>query len=54
MNNNLINLEWNKTMREKSVKWHKFYYENDKVFLTMQDLESYVADAKTKNIEWTL
>lgn len=52
MSKNLIILEWNKTMCEKSVKWYKSYYENDKIFLTHEDLESYVADAKTKDIEW--
>ena len=36
---------------EKTVKWYKSYYENDKVILTQHDLESYVADAKLKNIE---
>lgn len=38
---------------EKTVKWYKSYYENDKVFLTHEDLESYIADAKEKNIEWS-
>ena len=52
-----IILKWkdvwdSETTFEKTVLWYKSYYENDKVFLTMQDLESYVADAKTKNIEW--
>ena len=36
-----------------SLKWYKSYYENDKVFLTQEDLESYIADAKEKNIKWS-
>jgi CDP-glucose 4,6-dehydratase len=44
---------WDSEMTfEKTVKWYKSYYENDKVFLTQEDLESYIADAKEKNIEW--
>lgn len=35
---------------EKTVKWYKSYYENDKVFLTQEDLESYIADAKEKKL----
>lgn len=38
---------------KKTVKCYKAYYENDKIFLTKHDLESYVADAKAKNIEWS-
>ena len=38
---------------EKTVKWYKSYYENDKVLLTQEDLQSYVKDAKEKNIEWS-
>ena len=30
------------TTFEKTVKWYKSYYENDKVFLTSEDLDSYV------------
>jgi len=37
----------------KTVKWYKAYYEEDKNILTSCDLESYVHDAKAKNIEWT-
>jgi CDP-glucose 4,6-dehydratase len=48
------NINESDTTFEKTVKWYKSYYENDKVFLTAQDLESYVADAKEKNIEWSL
>jgi CDP-glucose 4,6-dehydratase len=40
------------TTFEKTVKWYKAYYENDKEVLTANDLESYVLDAKSKNIEW--
>ncbi|QHG92178.1 CDP-glucose 4,6-dehydratase [Sulfurimonas sp. CVO] len=39
---------------EKTVKWYKAYYENDKALLTNDDLESYVVDAKAKNIEWAI
>ena len=42
------------TIFEKTVKWYKAYYEEDKRILTQNDLESYVADAKVKNIEWTV
>jgi hypothetical protein len=33
---------------KKTVKWHKSYYENDKVFLTHEDLESYETTAQPK------
>ena len=39
---------------EKTVKWYKAYYEDDKNILTQNDLESYIADAKSKNIEWAI
>ncbi len=38
---------------EKTVKWYKSYYENDKMSLTQEDFEIYIADAKEKNIEWS-
>jgi len=41
------------TTFEKTVKWYKSYYEEDENVLTFQDLESYISDAKTRNIEWT-
>ncbi len=41
------------TTFEKTVKWYKAYYENNKEILTQNDLESYIADAKAKNIEWS-
>ncbi len=37
---------------EKTVKWYKSYYKNDKLILTNDDLSSYIQDAKAKNIEW--
>ena len=37
---------------EKTVQWYKSYYEESQTVLTKQDLVSYVADAKAKNIEW--
>ncbi|MBA3026789.1 MAG: CDP-glucose 4,6-dehydratase [Sulfurimonas sp.] len=54
-----ILLKWkdvwdSETTFEKTVKWYKSYYESDKVFLTLEDLESYVHDAKAKNIEWAI
>lgn len=42
------------TTFEKTVKWYKAYYEEDKKVLTQNDLESYIADAKTKNVEWAV
>jgi CDP-glucose 4,6-dehydratase len=39
---------------EKTVKWYKAFYEEDKNVLTQEDLESYVANAKAKKIEWAI
>lgn len=36
---------------EKTVWWYKAFYENGDVW-TQHDLEVYIADAKTKKIEW--
>lgn len=52
-----ILLKWkdvwdSETTFKKTVKWYKAYYENNKEILTQSDLESYIADAKAKNIEW--
>ncbi|ADN09551.1 CDP-glucose 4,6-dehydratase [Sulfurimonas autotrophica DSM 16294] len=41
------------TTFEKTVKWYKAYYEEEKM-LTKEDLLTYVNDAKLKSIEWTL
>ncbi len=41
-----------KTTFEKTVKWYKAYYDKG-IILTKEDLESYVANAKEKNIEWS-
>ncbi|MDD2509023.1 MAG: CDP-glucose 4,6-dehydratase [Aliarcobacter skirrowii] len=54
-----ILLKWkdvwdSETTFEKTVKWYKAYYENNKEVLTQNDLESYIADAKEKNIEWAI
>lgn len=38
---------------EKTVKWYKSYYEENKV-LTKEDFENYINDAKSKNLEWTI
>jgi len=51
-----ILLKWkdvwdSETTFEKTVKWYKSYYENNKVFLTAQDLESYITDAKKYRVE---
>jgi len=52
-----ILLQWkdvwdSETTFEKTVKWYKAYYENNQQILTQSDLESYIADAKAKHIEW--
>jgi len=39
---------------EKTVKWYKSYYENNKEILTQSDLESYITDAKRKNLDWSI
>ena len=45
---------WNsETTFEKTVKWYKSYYEENKLILTKNDLLAYVKDAKLKKIEWT-
>lgn len=41
------------TTFEKTVKWYKAYYEGN-IVLTQDDLESYISDAKVKNIEWAI
>lgn len=53
-----ILLKWkdvwdSETTFEKTVKWYKDYYENDKKVLTKNDLESYIFDATNKGIIWT-
>jgi CDP-glucose 4,6-dehydratase len=52
-----VKLKWNSvwdstTTFEKTVKWYKNYYEKGKIE-TKENLESYIIDAKKKNIEWT-
>jgi CDP-glucose 4,6-dehydratase len=37
---------------DKTVNWYKTYHETDEV-CTKPDLQSYVRDAKKKNLEWT-
>ena len=45
---------WNsQTTFEKTVNWYKSYYEENKNILTSQDLDSYVYDAKDKDLEWS-
>ncbi|WP_304546530.1 CDP-glucose 4,6-dehydratase [Sulfurimonas microaerophilic] len=41
------------TTFEKTVKWYKAYYENNEL-LTQFDLQSYIADARSKSIEWAI
>lgn len=53
-----IRLKWkdvwdSQTTFEKMISWYKSYYEETKV-LTRNDLDSYIADAKAKKIEWAL
>ena len=40
------------TTFEKTVKWYKAYYENNKV-LTSENLMNYILDAKEKGVSWT-
>ncbi|MCT7489208.1 CDP-glucose 4,6-dehydratase [Aliarcobacter cryaerophilus] len=54
-----ILLKWkdvwdSETTFEKTVKWYKAYYEEDKKVLTQIDLESYIKNAKEKNVEWAI
>ena len=54
-----ILLKWkdvwdSETTFEKTVKWYKAYYENNKEILTQNDLESYIDEKKKKNIEWAI
>jgi CDP-glucose 4,6-dehydratase len=44
---------WNSdTTFEKTVNWYKNYYENQQI-LSQEDLNSYVNDARSKNLVWT-
>lgn len=46
---------WNSnTTFEKTVKWYKSYYEENAKILTEEDLTSYITDAKTKKLEWSI
>ena len=42
------------TTFEKTVNWYKSYYEENQIILTKEDLDSYIQDAKTKNVEWAV
>lgn len=42
------------TTFEKTVKWYKSYYESNKEILTKNDLEAYIKDAKSKQLEWAI
>lgn len=46
---------WNSnTTFEKTVKWYQSYYCENKNLLTKNDLNNYIKDAKSKNIEWAI
>ncbi len=52
-----IKLHWksvweSETTFEKTVTWYKHFYENGEI-LTSKDLDSYIADAKAKQLEWS-
>jgi len=52
-------LQWkdvwdSQTTFEKTVKWYKSYYEENGKNLTLEDLVSYVNDAKSKKLEWSI
>ena len=54
-----IELQWkdvwsSDTTFEKTVKWYKSYYEEDKKVLTHNDLEDYISDAKKRGIQWAI
>ena len=43
---------WNSEMTfEKTVTWYKTYYQNQKIS-TLENLHSYIADAREKKLEW--
>jgi CDP-glucose 4,6-dehydratase len=53
-----IKLKWkdvwdSDTTFEKTVKWYQAFYEENKI-LTANDLQSYISDAKSQNIEWAI
>ena len=53
----IANLQWRpvwvgKTAVEKTALWYRAFYESNEV-KSMEDLHSYIADAKNKNLVWT-
>jgi CDP-glucose 4,6-dehydratase len=45
---------WNSDMTFKmTVNWYKFYYENN-IVKTNSDLDTYIKDAKSQNINWAI
>jgi CDP-glucose 4,6-dehydratase len=53
----LAKLQWRpvwvrKTAVAKTALWYRAFYESNEV-KSMEDLHSYIADAKSKNIVWT-
>ncbi len=44
---------WDSEMTfEKTVKWYKAFYQDKQIF-TLDNLQSYITDAKTKKLSWT-
>jgi CDP-glucose 4,6-dehydratase len=39
---------------EKTVKWYKSFYEENQTIQTKEDLNSYIACARNKKIEWSI
>jgi len=53
-----IKLKWNdvwdsKVTFDKTTSWYKSYYEKGNI-LTKEDLDTYINDAKSKQLEWTI
>jgi len=45
---------WDSDMTfKKTVNWYKTFYQNQKI-TTNEDLQSYIADARDKHLEWTV
>ncbi len=52
-----IKLHWqnvwnNETTFEKTVNWYKIFYQDQEI-ITLEDLQSYISDARDKHLEWT-
>ena len=45
---------WNsETTFEKTVNWYKIFYQDQEI-ITLEDLQSYISDARDKHLEWTV